>query len=291
MTTTRPDAAPAAPEHTVVDQELVPLMSKSLVNLTATADNRTPNARASSGRRRARRSITVTGASSRLRSLRRSTGGAGAAGGGGDWPPNGPHLNQSSTHPAAPAGASAPRRRTRPPAPAPAPILLVQPSTGGSLTTYPHDPPFDDHMADNFERLKAALTASYALERELGSGGMATVYLAEDCGTTGKSRSRCSGPRSPPPSAASGSSARSRSPPGCSIPTSCRCSTRVEGGPALRTASTTMSCLTCRANRSGTGWTSMASCRSRKPSGYCARWWMRWRGAQQRRRPPRHQAR
>jgi eukaryotic-like serine/threonine-protein kinase len=35
-------------------------------------------------------------------------------------------------------------------------------------------------MADNFERLKAALTASYALERELGSGGMATVYLAED---------------------------------------------------------------------------------------------------------------
>jgi len=35
-------------------------------------------------------------------------------------------------------------------------------------------------MADNPERLKAALTASYALERELGSGGMATVYLAED---------------------------------------------------------------------------------------------------------------
>ncbi|MEO6056598.1 MAG: protein kinase [Gemmatimonadales bacterium] len=35
-------------------------------------------------------------------------------------------------------------------------------------------------MADNLERLKAALAASYALERELGSGGMATVYLAED---------------------------------------------------------------------------------------------------------------
>ncbi len=35
-------------------------------------------------------------------------------------------------------------------------------------------------MADQFERLKAALTERYAIEREIGSGGMATVYLAED---------------------------------------------------------------------------------------------------------------
>jgi eukaryotic-like serine/threonine-protein kinase len=35
-------------------------------------------------------------------------------------------------------------------------------------------------VADNVERLRAALAARYALERELGSGGMATVYLAED---------------------------------------------------------------------------------------------------------------
>jgi serine/threonine-protein kinase len=35
-------------------------------------------------------------------------------------------------------------------------------------------------MADVFERLKAALGDRYAIERELGSGGMATVYLAED---------------------------------------------------------------------------------------------------------------
>ena len=35
-------------------------------------------------------------------------------------------------------------------------------------------------MADSFDRLKVALSARYALERELGSGGMATVYLAED---------------------------------------------------------------------------------------------------------------
>ncbi|MEP7325201.1 MAG: serine/threonine-protein kinase [Gemmatimonadota bacterium] len=35
-------------------------------------------------------------------------------------------------------------------------------------------------MADQFERLKAALADRYDLERELGAGGMATVYLAVD---------------------------------------------------------------------------------------------------------------
>ncbi len=35
-------------------------------------------------------------------------------------------------------------------------------------------------MSDTVERLKAALADRYAIERELGSGGMATVYLAED---------------------------------------------------------------------------------------------------------------
>jgi tetratricopeptide (TPR) repeat protein/tRNA A-37 threonylcarbamoyl transferase component Bud32 len=35
-------------------------------------------------------------------------------------------------------------------------------------------------MADPLSRLKAALSSRYTIERELGSGGMATVYLAED---------------------------------------------------------------------------------------------------------------
>ncbi len=35
-------------------------------------------------------------------------------------------------------------------------------------------------MSDTFERLKAALADRYAIEREIGAGGMATVYLAED---------------------------------------------------------------------------------------------------------------
>ena len=34
--------------------------------------------------------------------------------------------------------------------------------------------------------LKAALAYRYAIEHELGAGGMATVYLAQDLSTTGK---------------------------------------------------------------------------------------------------------
>src|SRR2546427_2080419 len=35
-------------------------------------------------------------------------------------------------------------------------------------------------MADLVERLRAALADRYTIERELGHGGMATVYLAQD---------------------------------------------------------------------------------------------------------------
>ena len=45
----------------------------------------------------------------------------------------------------------------------------------------------DDRLAE----LRAALADRYAIERELGRGGMATVYLARDLRTTARSRSRC----------------------------------------------------------------------------------------------------
>ncbi len=35
-------------------------------------------------------------------------------------------------------------------------------------------------MTDTFDRLKSALADRYAIEHELGAGGMATVYLAEE---------------------------------------------------------------------------------------------------------------
>ena len=35
-------------------------------------------------------------------------------------------------------------------------------------------------MSNTIKRLKSALSDTYAVERELGTGGMATVYLAED---------------------------------------------------------------------------------------------------------------
>ena len=35
-------------------------------------------------------------------------------------------------------------------------------------------------MTDSLDRLKSALADNYAIDREIGSGGMATAYLAHD---------------------------------------------------------------------------------------------------------------
>ena len=37
-------------------------------------------------------------------------------------------------------------------------------------------------MSDPVTRLNAALEGRYSIERELGEGGMATAYIAEDLG-------------------------------------------------------------------------------------------------------------
>jgi hypothetical protein len=68
-------------------------------------------------------------------------------------------------------------------------------------------------MTDSLARLTSALADRYRIERELGEGGMATVYLAEDVKHDRKVA--VSWPRS----------RRRRT---CSIRTSFRCTTRVK---------------------------------------------------------------
>jgi serine/threonine protein kinase len=44
-----------------------------------------------------------------------------------------------------------------------------------------HEPPDRGHrVTESFDRLSLALADRYRIERELGAGGMATVYLAHD---------------------------------------------------------------------------------------------------------------
>ena len=49
-------------------------------------------------------------------------------------------------------------------------------------------------MSDAIARLNAALEGRYAIERELGEGGMATVYLADYLSTSGRLLSMCRSP-------------------------------------------------------------------------------------------------
>ena len=48
--------------------------------------------------------------------------------------------------------------------------------------------PGQDAVSDFLDRLKAALSNRYAIQKELGAGGTATVYLAEDQNTIARWR-------------------------------------------------------------------------------------------------------
>jgi serine/threonine protein kinase len=75
-------------------------------------------------------------------------------------------------------------------------------------------------MANTFDRLKTALGDRYAIQEELGAGGMATVYLAEDLMLHRKVAVKVLRPNSRRPSVRSGSCTRSRSRRSLIIPTS-----------------------------------------------------------------------
>src|SRR5213082_3122626 len=65
-------------------------------------------------------------------------------------------------------------------------VLGRGPEGAATLTRQPPRPALllvrriSDYMADLFERVRASLADRYRIERELGRGGMATVYLARD---------------------------------------------------------------------------------------------------------------
>ena len=124
-------------------------------------------------------------------------------------------------------------------------------------------------MSHDARGITAALADRYRIERELGAGGMATVYLAEDLkhhrkvahqGAQAGAGRRHSAP--------SGSSRRSRPPPTSATRTSCRCidSGEADGLLYLRDA------LRRGRDRSATGSTASASSRSTRRSPSPGRW-------------------
>ena len=75
-------------------------------------------------------------------------------------------------------------------------------------------------MTEPVTRLQGALADRYRIERELGQGGMAMVYLADDLKHHRRVAVKVLRPELAASSVPSGSLARSRSLPACSIPIS-----------------------------------------------------------------------
>jgi eukaryotic-like serine/threonine-protein kinase len=82
-------------------------------------------------------------------------------------------------------------------------------------------------VADPLALLQATFADRYAIERELGRGGMATVYLARDLKHERPVALKVLTPSWPPRSGRPGFCRKSGSPRACSTPTSCRSLTRV----------------------------------------------------------------
>ena len=80
------------------------------------------------------------------------------------------------------------------------------------------------NMSGTTPNLDAILTDRYRIERQLGAGGMATVYLAEDLKHDRKVAVKILKPELGAVLGQSGFSRRSRSPRTCSTRTCCRCS-------------------------------------------------------------------
>jgi len=102
-------------------------------------------------------------------------------------------------------------------------------------------------VPDLLDSLREALADRYAVERELGRGGMATVFLAEDLKHHRSVAIKVLHAELAAALGAERSCMKSRSPLACSIPIFCPCTI-----PARRPASSITSCRTSKGSPCGT---------------------------------------